>query len=163
MKGVSSLADFEKLYRDFYPRVYAYLLKLTGDPSLSEELTQETIFKVFRKVGSYRGDCKFSVWACGIAKNAYFSYLKKHRRLEPLPDALPDDGPTIDERLSDRAASQKVRAVLAGLPEPYQEVFRQRVFDELSFKEIAMRHGRTESWARVTYHRAKNMIKELIV
>ena len=156
------LADFEKLYRDFYPEVYSYLLKLTSDPSLSEELTQETFFKVFKKIGSFRGDCKFSVWACGIAKNTYYSYLKKHRRLTEFPEELADESPSVEDRLADKETSMKIHAVLHELDEPYREVFWQRVFGELSFAQIASLHQKTESWARVTFHRAKNMIKERI-
>lgn len=58
--------------------------------------------------------------------------------------------------------SLKVHALLHELNEPYREVFWQRVFGELSFAEISKLHGKTESWARVTFHRAKNMIKERI-
>jgi RNA polymerase sigma-70 factor (ECF subfamily) len=161
-KGGEQVEDFEKLYRDFYPQVNAYLLKLTGDAPLAEELTQETFFKVFKKLGAYRGDCKFSVWACSIAKNTYFSYLKKHRRLTFIPDGLADESPTPDERLADKELCGKVRSALETLGEPYRGVFGERVFGELPFSEIAKKHGRTESWARVTYHRAKNMIKESI-
>ena len=162
MKEVISLKEFEDLYVQFYPQVYAYLVKLTGDPDLAEELTQETFFKVFRKIDDYRGDCKFNIWACRIAKNCYYSYLKKRRRLTEFPEDIPDDGASFEERLSDRELSLKVHAVLHELQEPYREVFWQRVFAELSFAEIAKLHNRTESWARVTYHRAKNMIKEMI-
>lgn len=49
---------------------------------------------------------------------------------------------------------------LHGLSEPYREVFWMRTFGELSFKEIGKIHGKTESWARVTYHRARLMLKE---
>ncbi|MBQ7060705.1 MAG: sigma-70 family RNA polymerase sigma factor [Clostridia bacterium] len=156
------MADFEKLYREFYPQVYAYLVKLTGNHSLAEELTQETFFRVFRSIDSYRGDCRFGVWACGIAKNAYYSYLKKNRRLTGFPAEIADEGPSFDDRIADRELSKKVIAALDGIAEPYRGVFRQRVFEELPFAAIAQRAGKTESWARVTFHRAKNMIRELI-
>lgn len=160
---MSRLADFEKLYREFFPQVYAYLLKLGCGPTLAEELTQETFFKVLRKLDSFRGDCKFSVWACGIAKNTYRSYLKKHGRLTELDEGLASPGPGMEERLADRELSAKVHEALHTLPEPYREVFWQRVFGELPFAQIARLHGKTESWARVTYHRAKTMIKERIL
>ena len=156
------MGDFEKLYREFYPQVYAYLMKLTGDPDLSEELTQDTFFKIFRKIDEYRGDCSFNVWACRIAKNVYYSYLKKRRRLAELPDEnVPDDlSPSFEERLRDKELSKRIHEVLHTLPEPYREVFWMRVFGELPFSEIARVHGRTESWARVTFHRAKMRIQE---
>lgn len=50
--------------------------------------------------------------------------------------------------------------ILHRMEEPYKEVFWMRAFGELSFKKIGNIHGKTESWARVTYHRAKLMIQE---
>ena len=153
--------DFERLYSEFYPQVFAYLLKLTGDHQLAEELTQDTFFKIFRKIDDYRGDCSFNVFACRIAKNNYYSYLKKRRKQAPPPSAeIPDEGPSIEDRLDDKQLASKIHAVLHTLPEPYREVFWMRVFGELPFEEIARLHGRTESWARVTFHRAKLKIQE---
>lgn len=153
--------DFERLYSEFYPQVYAYLLKLTGDAHLSEELTQDTFFKIFRKIDDYRADCSFNVWACRIAKNTYYSYLKKRKKLTSLPETdIPDEGLSIEERLNDKELASRIHSVLHTLPEPYREVFWMRVFGELPFDEIARLHGRTESWARVTFHRAKLKIQE---
>ena len=155
--------DFEELYREFYPQVYAYLLKLSGDEAVAEELTQDTFFKIFKKIGEFRGDCKFSVWACRIAKNGYYSYLKKQKRLGELPAEMSSDEENdFEKRFADRELSIKVHEALHGIPEPYREVFWMRVFGELSFAEIARLHGKTESWARVTFHRAKLKVREAI-
>ncbi|MBO6061301.1 MAG: sigma-70 family RNA polymerase sigma factor [Clostridia bacterium] len=154
------MESFEKLYVDHYPLVYDYLLSLCRDPHTAEELTQETFFKVFRKLDSYRGDCKFSTWACSIAKNTYVSYLRKKKRLTELKEDMPDGSPPIEEALADRELSHKIHEKLHLLNDPYKEVFWMRVFGELPFAEIARLHNKTESWARVTFHRAKMMIKE---
>lgn len=154
--------DFEELYREFYPQVYAYLLKLSGDEAVAEELTQDTFFKIFKKIGEFRGDCKFSVWACRIAKNGYCSYLKKQRRIGELPAELPGEDGDFEARFADRELSIKVHEALHRVPEPYREVFWMRVFGELSFEEIAKLHGKSESWARVTFHRAKIKVREII-
>ena len=55
-----------------------------------------------------------------------------------------------------------IQNLLKTLEEPYREVFSARVFGDLSFKQIATLFGRTETWARVTYHRAKLRIKEAL-
>lgn len=71
-----------------------------------------------------------------------------------LPGAASAE-PSIEQRLLDDAEAMRIHRHLHSLQEPYKEVFMLRVFGELSFKKIAEIFGRTESWARVTYHRAK--------
>lgn len=154
--------SFEKLYEELYPTVYEYLLKLCGDHSVAEEIAQDTFFKVFRSIGSYRGDCKFSTWVCAIARNGYISYVRKNKRLTELSENIPAEESPIPDLIAEKELSQKVREALLDLPEPYREVFRMRVFEELSFARIAQRCKKTESWARVTYHRAKLKIREEI-
>jgi len=83
---------------------------------------------------------------------------KKQRREEdPLPESG-DDG--IEQILLAKEDSMRIHRILHDLPEPYKEVFSLRTFGELSFAQIAELFGKTESWARVTYHRAKLQIKE---
>lgn len=73
------MQEFEDLYKVYYPQVYQYILKLCQDEMLAEEITQETFFKVLKSADSFRGQCKFSVWLCQIAKNTFYSYLLKLR------------------------------------------------------------------------------------
>ena len=156
------MKDFEELYKEYYKVVYNYLLKLCGDASLAEELTQDTFFKILKNIGKYRGDCKFSVWACQIAKNDYYSYLKKNKRLAEMPEELLIDEQTesVEKMIADKDMAIRIHEILHEIEEPYREVFWMRTFGELSFQEIARLHKKTESWARVTYHRAKLKIQE---
>ena len=156
------MQEFEKLYKIYYPQVYRYVLKLCGDEALAEEITQETFFKVLKKVDSFKGECKFSVWVCQIAKNTLYTYLKKKKRLSDASiDTLElETGESIENLVADKEMALKIHEVLHVLEEPYREVFWMRTFGELSFLEIAKIHKKTESWARVTYHRAKIKIKE---
>jgi len=66
----------------------------------------------------------------------------------------------IEDAFSVRETAFAIHRVLHALEEPYKEVFSLRAFGELSFKQIAELFGRTETWARVTYHRARLKIKE---
>ena len=66
----------------------------------------------------------------------------------------------LEEKLTDRETSLRIHIVLHQLEEPYKEVFQLRIFGELSFAEIGSIFGKTETWARVTYHRARLKIKE---
>lgn len=66
----------------------------------------------------------------------------------------------MNKKVFDKETAFEIHKVLHQLSEPYKEVFWMRTFGELSFAEIGNLFGKTESWARVTYHRAKLRIKE---
>lgn len=154
------MTDFEQIYSDYYGMVYGYALTLCRNSQLAEELTQETFFRALKSVGRFRGDCRLDVWLCQIAKNTYLSLSKKEaRNLGPPEETLPD-GFDLEQSVANRDAALEVHKILHGLPEPYREVFWLRAFGELPFAQIAGLFGKTESWARVTYHRAKLRIKE---
>ena len=74
------------------------------------------------------------------------------------PERVPGPGAAEAEHLEDREEALRLHGLLHGLEEPYKEVFHLRVFGELPFGDIARVFGRTESWARVTFYRAKQKI-----
>ena len=149
--------DFERIYAEYYDAVYGYCLRLTHDHHLAEEVTQESFFKALKAIGSFHGECRLQVWLCQIAKNTYFSLLKKRKHTAPMEGDWPDPA-DLEERLGDQEEALQIHRVLHTLPEPYREVLR--TFGELSFAQIGGLFEKTESWARVTYHRARLKIKE---
>lgn len=154
--------DFEDIYRRQFPGVYRYLLALCGDPGLAEELAQETFVRAVQNSGAFRGDCKLSVWLCQIGKNCWYTYLRQKKRrdaapLEELPEGSAD---SLESGFLERETAAQLHRRLHALPEPYREVFSLRVFAELNFSQIGELFGRSEGWARVTYHRAKLKLKE---
>lgn len=156
----------EELYNDYFHDVYLYIRSLSADEHLAEDITQETFFKAIKSVDSFRGDCDIRVWLCQIAKNLLFTHNKKQKRFtgEEVPETVPDNTVRVDELLENSAQSMEVHRVLHTLSEPYKEVFTLRVFGELSFRQIGEIFGKTESWARVSFHRAKlKIIEELEV
>lgn len=157
------MTDLEQLYTDYYPIVYRFLLKLCADSHTAEDITQETMFRAIQQIHTFKGDCKLSTWLCTIAKNLYFAEAKRRNRivsdypLETLPASR-----DIDLELSNKDTAREIHKILHKLDEPYKEVFWMRTFGDLSFKEIGDVFKKTESWARVTYHRAKIKIKEAL-
>lgn len=156
--------DFEELYRTYFSDVYQYIRKLSGSEHMAEEITEETFYKALRKIESFRGDCDIRVWLCQIAKNSYYSHLRKRGRYISLEEAALQDTAdpegAVDEQLTTHDEADQIRVLLHTLSEPYKEVFMWRVFAELSFKEIGRLYGKSDNWACVTYHRARNMLKE---
>jgi RNA polymerase sigma-70 factor (ECF subfamily) len=104
------------------------------------------------------------VWLCQIAKNTYYSYLKKHKKEVSLEEPglvnISDPDDLVDARICDREDARLIRKIMHSLSDPYKEVFMWRVYAELSFKQIGQIFGKSENWACVTYHRARNKIKE---
>ena len=154
------MKNFDEIYSEYYDTVFRYVLSLAGDRQWAEEITQESFFKALKGIGTFRGECKLSVWLCQIAKNTFYAEAKKNKRqATEVPEEF-SDGDEIERKVCDRETVREIHENLHTLEEPYKEVFWMRTFGELSFKEIGTLFNKTESWARVTYHRAKMKIKE---
>lgn len=157
------MADFEKIYTENSDFIFKYLLKLCKNVSLAEELTQETFFRAYMNFKSLKNEAKAPVWLCQIAKNTYFAWYneqKKHSTFEENEELK--DGFDIECFFEKKELSEKAFECLHGLEEPYKEVFMLSVFGQLSLKEISRLFGKSESWARVTFYRAKQKLTERI-
>lgn len=158
------MTDFEEIYKAYFHDVFSYIRSLSGDEHIAEEITSEAFLKAMREIDKFRGECHIRVWLCQIAKNCYYSYLKKAGRYIFIPDTelsgLPGPDEDIEEQIIQNDEAQRIKKILHEIKEPYKEVFMWRVFAELSFKEIGVMFHKSDHWACVTYHRARNMIKE---
>ena len=156
--------EFEQIYSTYFKSVYLFVRQLSGDEHIAEEIAHETFFKAMRSLDSFRGDCDIRVWLCQIAKNCYYSFLKKAGRIIRVEDAellnIPSQDETVEERVLQKDEANQIQKILHGIPDPYKEVFMWRIFAELSYKQIGQIFNKSENWACVTYHRARNMIRE---
>ena len=163
-EGGDRVTDFERVYDTYFNDVYLYILRLSGNEHLAEEITSDTFFKAMQSIDSFRGDCDVCVWLCQIAKNCYYSHVKKTSRIEQVDQAelqeIPDLAPSVADEYARCDEIERIQKILHDVSEPYKEVFMWRVYAELSFKQIAQIFGKTENWACVTYHRARKMIKD---
>lgn len=153
------MQEMEVIYQQHAQTVYRYLLSLTRDEDLSEELTQETFYQAIRSSGRYDGSCKVTTWLCAIAKNVLQSYRRKHPSHEDLETAdlvSPSAEQEADLTLSRVDLMRSVHA----LPEPYREVLYLRLFGDLPFREIGDIFGKPENWARVTFYRGKEKLRK---
>ena len=155
------MTEFHEVYNLYFRDVYRYALSLCRSESLAEEITQETFYKALNALDRFDGRCKVSVWLCQIARNTYLSMCRKDKHLDPNADTdRLSDTDTLEDHFCDRDTAFSIHKVLHTLEEPYKEVFSLRTFGELSFRQIGELFGKTETWARVTYHRARLKIKE---
>ena len=153
--------DIRELYETYFSTVYKYIFSISRDVHIAEDVTQETFFKALKYADGFRGDCKLSVWLIQIAKKCYMDELRKRKRTLSAEEI---EGTVSSEDLSvsyiEKEKALSVHRKLHQLKEPYKEVVSLRIFGELSFKEIGEIFGKSENWARVTYHRGKTRIKE---
>lgn len=156
------MLNFDKIYEEYFDDVFRYLRGLTLNEDLAEELTEETFFKALKALPEFNGKCDVRVWLCQIAKNSYFSYLKKYKRISDEKDfeKVMICEENLEEILVNKEIAFQLHEILHQLNEPYKEVFTLRVFGELPFKEIGLLFDKSEHWACVTYHRAKENIKK---
>ncbi|WP_455716118.1 RNA polymerase sigma factor [Anaerosporobacter sp.] len=155
------MTEIEIIYKTYFNDVYLFVLSLCGNEHIAEDITAETFFKAMKSLNQFHGTCELRVWLCQIAKNCYYTSLRKNKRINE--DIIPEEQASdidIEKLLLKDETSMLIHETLHKLDEPYKEVFTLRVLGELSFKKIGNLFGKTENWACVTYHRAKNKIKE---
>lgn len=153
------MADFEKIYSENSDFIFKYLMKLCGNASLAEELTQETFFRAYMNFSGLRDENKASSWLCQIARNTYFAWYNEHKKLSDIDEETSDTS-DIESVFERKELTEKAFACLHELEEPYKEVFMLSVFGQLSLKDISKLFGKSESWARVTFYRAKQKLSE---
>ena len=137
------------------------MCSICSNRSICEEVAQETFFKALKKIDSFDGKSDIRAWLFTIAKNTYFSILRKDKRRLNIGDEAMESIASeirIDERLAEKDDAFRIHAILHTLNEPYKEVFSLRVFGELDYESIGKLFHRSAGWARVTYYRAKMMI-----
>ena len=153
--------DVETLYRQCAPAVYKYLLCLTHDQALAEDLTADTFERALSGFERFRGDCTPTAWLCAIAKRLWYGELRRKRQALPLSE---DDRLVSEEdiereyvRREDKMALYRALRTLDG---ETREVFYLRLSGDMTFGEIGDIIGRSAVWARVAYYRGKEKLKE---
>lgn len=157
------MQDMEQIYEKYFETVNKYLFCLTHNNDISEELTQETFYKAVKKIDTYKGECKISVWLCQIAKNIWYDYCKKNKKVIQVGEELikTKGDNTTEEKVISNDEKMLLYKKMQTIDEKTREVIYLRITGELSFKEIGIILNKTENWARVTFYRGKNQLKEV--
>ena len=152
--------DLELIFNKYYKYVKGYALSLCFDESLAEEITQEAFYKALKNADKFKGQCRTETWLCTIARNEFISHKRK-KKTENIDDysfLVSDE--SASQSVEDKEQIKQILQSAIQLPTPYKEVFYMKAMGELPFSVIAEVYGKTESWARVTYHRARQKIIE---
>lgn len=153
--------DMQTIYDEHAKPVYRYLLGLCSNEHDAEELTAETFYRAFKSIDRYNGECRLQTWLFQIAKHVWYQELEKRKRktvsielAKPVaePSSLEDSVALREQKLELYRRMQK-------LDEATREVIYLRLSGELSFSEIGEILGKNENWARVTFYRGKERMK----
>lgn len=155
------MSTFEEVYSTYFQDIERYLLALCKNKHLAEELTAQAFFLAMKSLSKFRGQCDIRTWLCAIAKNCFLSHLRNQRPTFLIDEIqISDDGVSVEDSFADKEIAMLIHRALHNLSEPYKEVFSLRVFGQLSFEDIGILFGKTQNWACVTYHRAKQKIRD---
>lgn len=154
----------ELLVRRHEGVVYRFLVSFMGDEEEAADVSQETFVRALSNLNAFRGEAAFRTWLLAIARNEARGWARRsgRRRESPLDDAapLPDERAGPDAQAIQTTEVDRVRQALARLPEKQRMSVSLRIFDGLSFREVAEATDSTEGAARVNYHHGIRRLRE---
>ena len=156
------MKQFEEIYTTHAKMIYKYLLSISLNEQIAEDLLQETFYKGIKGIRKFHGECKIEVWLCKIARNCYYDYLRKEKKYLLTDDMTKYELRYEDNSIIEREGYVELLKILDQLSEVYREVFMLKHYGELSLKEIAEMMGKSESWARVSYFRARQQLRRQV-
>jgi RNA polymerase sigma-70 factor (ECF subfamily) len=157
-------AAFDQLVRRHQQAVWRVVRRYVRSDADAADVTQQVFVRAFRGLGSFRGAASVRSWLVRIAINCSLSWLRDHRREQPeelAEDALVEAaaGPA---RIADGQDGERLRAAIAQLPPKQKLVLELRVFDDLSFKEVAELAECSENTAKVNFHYAVKRLRAIL-
>lgn len=160
------MEEFKKLYKLYGEKIYKYMLYLTKNEHIAEELLQETFLRAMKNIDKFNGRSFVSTWLFGISKNIYLEYIRGKKKNEHLDiqtqmNFLKSED-TVHFNIIENEKLKEIFESIDKLEEPYKEVIVLRGLNNLSYKEIAEIMGRKESWVRVIVHRGRLKLKDII-
>lgn len=157
------MKDIDEIYKKYSKIVYKYLFCLTHNQDIAEELTQETFYVAIKDISKFRKECKIEVWLCQIAKFLWYKELKRKSKVTDFEEVNINDlnsKTDIEEELIRKEEKKDLYKQLENLDNITKEVILLRITSELSFRQIGDILGKNETWARVTFYRGKEKLKE---
>ena len=153
------LEAFGELIRRHQDFVYGAAMRIVRNPSIAEELAQDTFLRAFRALDGFRGDSQVRSWLYRIATNLAKNAVTRRKEF-PTEDGL--DLPVHSHpsaRLETEAMTVDLRAAIDKLPDKLREPLVLREFDELSYEEIASRTETPLNTVRTRILRARRALR----
>jgi len=152
--------NLEALYTACFHKLYRFCLSMSRSSAEAEEIVQETFKRAIQNANKLPED-NLDAWLFRVARNVHISRLRKRQREvgDAALDVVPS-GEDVETKLTDQDQALHILRHLHNLEEPYKEVFTLRALGDVGYPQIAALFCKSESWARVTYYRARMMLTE---
>ena len=153
------MEDIQKLYELYSVDIYKFILSLSKDTYIAEDVMQSTFLSAIKSLDTFKGNSSVKTWLIGIAKNEYYTY----RRKNPLSNSLEDVG--ANNFIYKEEYNHNYNTVIneiSKLDETNKEIAILRLINDLTFKEIGVITGKSENYCRVSFFRIKKKIGEVL-
>lgn len=156
----------EDEYEEIQPKIYAFFYAKTGNRATSQDLCHDTFYEACKNIASFNGHSTLSTWMFSIANNLLKKYYRKNKyqqslmqKLAILPEA---EIHSIEELTEINEETKTLLHHISKLDDAAREIVLLRIYGELSFAEIGALIGKSENYARVTFHRLKLKIQKVM-
>ena len=161
---------FGRLMEPLEQLVWRVCWHYTGNREATEDCGQETMIRIWRNLGNYRGECALESWVYRIATNCCMDWLRKKKRdksvsVEPLREQgfdPADTAPGTEEQVVQEDERRRLREAIAELPEDQREALILTQLEKISYEETARRLGVEEGTVKSRVNRAKARLKEML-
>ena len=159
--------SFHELYQKYHDRVYSICFRMTQNASESEDLTQDVFIRLFRTIGSFRGESAFTTWLYRLTVNLVLMHFRKRKRRQDRSNQEGELSAYIVPGSKDPKRMRIVDSILLSevitkLPEGYRQAIILHDIQGLQHKEIAQARGRSVGTSKSQLHKARAMLRELI-
>lgn len=154
----------DQIYNEYSKMIYSYLLSLTKNADIAEELLQETFYSAVKNINKFRKESNVKTWLCTIAKNKYIDYYKKSKKINEIKindcDEIYLSTDSFEKDYLNKDDLLNIYRKIHALDEKSREVVYLRTSTNFNFREIGSIFGKSEEWARINFYRAKIKLKE---
>ena len=165
--GSSTNVAFNKIASQYGPALYNQIRGMARNHELTNDILQNVFIKVFQNLSKFKGDSALYTWMYRIARNETLNFLEKEKRRTgvdidaPMLEIIAGHA-TLDSTTPEEVASLLQEAI-ATLPEKQGVVFHLKYFEDLKYKEIAIRLNTSEGALKANFHHAKQKIEDFIL
>jgi RNA polymerase sigma-70 factor, ECF subfamily len=144
--------------------IQAVSARMTRNPQMQEDIFQEVVMRVIRKISDFKGNCKFSTWLYRITVNVALTVLakegwyKKTVGLEEVPEHAMKSEQTIEDTVDRRHALKEIMALVIKMSQRNREVFSLFYFADASIDEIARQTGMRSNGIKAILFKGRRMI-----
>lgn len=149
--------EIEQLYEQYYKDLYGYVFSLTLNHDQTEDIVSNTFLAAINSIHTFKQKSSIKTWLIGIARHEYYAYLKKNplnMQLDCIqePSYVPMNNQT-----------EQILKAIQKFEEPLRQIMILRLINQLSFAEIAVVIGRSETYSRVSFFRGKQKLAEVLL